>query len=80
MSQPNAPGEMIGKPLIDSDRVEGRAVAEMNGAHIGTIKRLMIEKISGKVAYTAVYFGGFLGMGEMERTHPLGPSSTMTPA
>src|SRR5215213_803483 len=30
----------------------------------------MIEKISGKVAYTVMSFGGFLGMGEDEHTIP----------
>ncbi len=70
MAQTNAPGEMTGKPLIESDRVEGTAVYDMNGAHIGTIKRLMIEKISGKVAYAVMSFGGFLGMGEEEHTIP----------
>ena len=30
----------------------------------------MIEKISGKVAYAVMSFGGFLGMGEDEHTIP----------
>lgn len=51
MAQTDAPGQMTGKPLIESDRVEGTYVYDPNGSHIGTIKRLMIEKISGKVAY-----------------------------
>jgi hypothetical protein len=46
----NAPGVMTGKPLIESDRVEGTAVYDPQGNHLGSIKRLMIEKISGKVA------------------------------
>ncbi len=72
MVQTDAPGEMTGKPLIESDRVEGTAVYDMNGGHIGTIKRLMIEKISGKVAYAVMSFGGFLGMGGDEHTIPWG--------
>ena len=28
------------------------------------VQRMMIDKISGKVAYAVVSFGGFLGMGE----------------
>ena len=72
MAQMDAPGEMLGKPLIESDRVEGTAVYDMNGGHIGTIKRLMIEKISGKVAYAVMSFGGFLGMGEEEHAIPWG--------
>jgi sporulation protein YlmC with PRC-barrel domain len=70
MAQTDAPGQMTGKPLIESDRVEGTYVYDPNGSHIGTIKRLMIEKISGKVAYAVMSFGGFLGMGADEHTIP----------
>jgi hypothetical protein len=55
---------MTGKPLIESDRVEGTTVYDPRGTNIGSIKRLMIEKISGRVAYAVMSFGGFLGMGE----------------
>jgi len=55
---------MTGKPLIESDRVEGTTVYDPGGTNIGSIKRLMIEKISGRVAYAVMSFGGFLGMGE----------------
>ena len=48
----NAPGVMTGKPLIESDRVEGTAVYDRKDNHIGSIKRLMIEKKTGQVAYT----------------------------
>ena len=64
------PGVVTGKPLIESDRVEGTAVCDANGRHIGSIKRLMIEKVSGKVAYAVMTFGGFLGMGEHEHMVP----------
>jgi hypothetical protein len=59
-----------GKPLIESDRVEGTTVYSMDGSDIGSIKRLMIDKISGKVAYAVMSFGGFLGMGAEEYTIP----------
>jgi hypothetical protein len=36
-----------GKALIESDRVEGTTIYDPQGASIGTIKRLMIEKING---------------------------------
>src|ERR1700712_527958 len=49
--------------LIASDRVEGTAVRRPNGDKIGHIERLMIGKISGKVSYAILSFGGFLGMG-----------------
>jgi len=70
MAQTDAPGVMAGKPLIESDRVEGTSVYGQNGEHLGSIKRLMIEKISGRVAYAVMSFGGFLGMGTDEHTIP----------
>jgi PRC-barrel domain len=45
------------KPLIESDRVEGTTVYGAGGERIGTIKRLMVEKVSGRVAYAAIEFG-----------------------
>jgi hypothetical protein len=50
--------------LIGSDKVEGTAVYGPDDRKIGTVQRVMIDKISGKVAYAVVSFGGFLGMGE----------------
>ncbi len=37
---------------------------------IGTIKRLLIEKASGRVVYVDVTFGGFLGIGVHHHTIP----------
>lgn len=50
--------------LIASDRVEGTAVYGTNDEKIGTTARLMIEKVSGQVAYAVLGFGGFLGIGD----------------
>ena len=50
--------------LIGSDKVEGTAVYGADHEKIGSIQRVMIDKISGKVAYAVLSFGGFLGMGE----------------
>jgi hypothetical protein len=50
--------------LIASDRVEGSPVRRSDGGKIGTIERLMIDKLSGNVAYAVLSFGGFLGMGQ----------------
>jgi PRC-barrel domain len=50
--------------LIGSDKVEGTAVYGADERKIGTLQRVMIDKMSGKVAYAVVSFGGFLGMGE----------------
>jgi PRC-barrel domain len=49
--------------LIASDRVEGTAVRRPNGDRIGHVERLMIDKVTGKVSYAVLSFGGFLGMG-----------------
>lgn len=56
--------------LIASDKVEGTAVRRSNGDKVGTIERLMIDKVSGKVAYVVMSFGGFLGLGEDYYTLP----------
>lgn len=58
------------RPIIESDRVEGTAVYDRNNAQIGTIKRLIIEKVSGRVLYVDVTFGGLLGMGAHHHTIP----------
>ena len=63
-------GVMTGKPLIESDRVEGTTVYDPGGNDIGSIKRLMIEKMNGRVAYAVMSFGGFLGMGAEEHAVP----------
>ena len=57
-------------PLIASDRIEGTAVRRPNGEMIGHIERLMIDKMSGNVAYAVLCFGGFLGVGEDYRPLP----------
>src|SRR5437868_3935617 len=50
--------------LIGSDKVDGTAVYGSDQKRIGSIQRIMIDKISGKVAYAVMSFGGFLGIGE----------------
>jgi hypothetical protein len=55
--------------LISSDKVEGTAVYNREGEKLGSIHTVMIDKVSGKVAYAVMSFGGFLGIGD--RYHPL---------
>ena len=50
--------------LIGSDKVEGTAVYGANDTKIGSIERVMIDKLSGKVSYAVLSFGGFLGIGD----------------
>jgi hypothetical protein len=61
--------------LISSEKVDGTAVYNRKGDHLGTVHHLMIDKFSGKVEYTVMSFGGFLGIGESY--HPL-PWSALT--
>jgi hypothetical protein len=70
MTRNTTSAERTGKPLIESDRVEGTTVYDPQGNNIGSIKRLMIEKISGRVAYAVMSFGGFLGIGAEEHSIP----------
>ncbi|WP_457090379.1 PRC-barrel domain-containing protein [Microvirga sp. P5_D2] len=69
------PQHASSKPVIESDRVEGTAVFDLQGHRIGTIKRLLIEKVSGRMVYVDVTFGGFLGLGVHHHTIPWGKLS-----
>jgi PRC-barrel domain len=50
--------------LIGSDKVEGTPVYRSNGEPVGQIERVMIDKLTGRVAYAVMSFGGFMGIGE----------------
>jgi hypothetical protein len=56
--------------LIASDRVEGTQVRNTDGSTIGTIERVMIDKITGNVAYAVLSFNGFGGMGKRHLPMP----------
>ncbi|MGE0803807.1 MAG: PRC-barrel domain-containing protein [Lautropia sp.] len=58
------PLERTSPRLISSDRVEDTKVYGADHKRIGSIHHLMIEKVSGRVAYAIMSFGGFLGMGK----------------
>ncbi|PIW55392.1 MAG: photosystem reaction center subunit H [Sphingomonadales bacterium CG12_big_fil_rev_8_21_14_0_65_65_10] len=49
--------------LIGSDRVESTKVYGKNGEKIGTVQRVMIEKVSGQARDVEISVGTFLGMG-----------------
>ena len=55
--------------LISSRKVDGTSVYNSAGESLGTVDHLMIDKLSGQVAYAVMSFGGFLGIGE--KYHPL---------
>ena len=48
--------------LISSEDVQGTEVYGSGDVAIGEIDHLLIEKISGRVAYAVMSFGGFLGL------------------
>jgi hypothetical protein len=50
--------------LIGSDKVEGTPVYRPDGNRVGQIERVMIDKLSGRIAYAVMSFGGFMGLGE----------------
>jgi hypothetical protein len=55
--------------LIASNKVEGTAVYNKAGEHLGSVYNFMVDKFTGQVAYAVMSFGGFLGVGESY--HPL---------
>ncbi|HYF07206.1 MAG TPA: PRC-barrel domain-containing protein [Acetobacteraceae bacterium] len=55
--------------LIAASKVNGTAVYNRAGESLGSIHDVMIDKVSGQVAYAVMSFGGFLGIGD--RLHPL---------
>ena len=50
--------------LISASKVEGTAVYNREGERLGTVEDVMLDKVSGKVAFAVMSFGGFLGIGE----------------
>ncbi|MXO63956.1 PRC-barrel domain-containing protein [Qipengyuania oceanensis] len=49
--------------LIGSDRVEGTSVYGKENNKIGSVQRIMIDKLSGQARDVEVSVGAFLGMG-----------------
>ncbi|CUH39668.1 PRC-barrel domain protein [Jannaschia seosinensis] len=56
--------------LVAAADVTGEAVFGADDTRVGTIDRVMIDKVSGKVAYAVMSFGGVLGIGGDERPVP----------
>ena len=55
--------ENTASSVISSDKVNGTNVYNPAGDKLGSIDTLMIDKLSGKVRYAVMEFGGFLGIG-----------------
>ena len=56
--------------LIASTKVKGTKLFSRSRERAGEIEDVMIDKISGHVAYAVAAFGGFLGLGETRRAIP----------
>ena len=50
--------------LISSDKIDGTAVFNVEREKIGNVHNFMVDKVSGRVVYVVVSFGGFLGLGQ----------------
>ena len=57
------PPPMSTRRYVESDRVEGTVVYDARGHRVGEVKRLIIEKVSGQVAFVIIAFEGFFGLG-----------------
>lgn len=55
--------------LVSSADVNGSVVYGTDGAKVGEIDHLMIDKTSGKITYAVMGFDGFIGIGE--EYHPI---------
>lgn len=62
-------------PLIPAGRVNDTDVYNRAGEKLGQVEDVAIDKVSGRVAYAILSFGGFLGLGE--RYYPV-PWSVLT--
>jgi len=68
MASVRDPNDTAGR-LIAAAQVEGTKIYNRAGESLGSVEDVIIDKMSGKVAYAVVSFGGFLGIGE--RHYPL---------
>jgi hypothetical protein len=64
------PSAVPSHPYIRSDRVEGTAVYSTDGNRIGSIKYLVIEKVSGQVLYAITSFNALIAIRADTHTIP----------
>ena len=50
--------------VLSADSLCSNSVENATGDNLGSIKDLMIDIATGRVAYAVLSFGGFLGMGD----------------
>lgn len=51
-------------PVISARTVQGSAVRNARNEELGHIEDLVIDKVSGRIVYAVLSFGGFLGIGD----------------
>lgn len=51
-------------PLLKATDVRGQTLMSDEGSELGTIKDIVIDKNSGRIAFAVVSFGGTLGLGD----------------
>ncbi len=49
--------------LIAAEKVRGTPVFAADGAQLGVVEDLMLDKRSGRIAFVLMSYGGFLGVG-----------------
>lgn len=49
--------------LISSAKIQGSNVYRLNGEKVGRIEHMMIDKVSGRIAYVVMSAGGVMGAG-----------------
>jgi sporulation protein YlmC with PRC-barrel domain len=60
------------RQCISSEDIHGTEVYGPDGKNIGEIDHLIIDKLSGRVAYAVMSFGGFMGLGHSHYPIPWG--------
>ena len=53
-----------GPKIMAADTLEGNDVKNREGESLGEIEHIMLDVLTGRVAYAVMSFGGFLGVGE----------------
>jgi len=64
------PGQATPRSLIDSDRIAGTPVYSRGGGRVGTIRRLIIDKASGRIVYVVMTFDESFGVGDVSYVIP----------
>ena len=55
---------MAHDPVLSSSSLIGDSVVNLENESLGTLKEIMIDTETGRIAYAVLSFGGVLGVGE----------------